>query len=92
MRICLKKSQKTVTKLNSLTLLISASSAINMFYKQIILNRGIPFDVKILAARTVNVTELSGTELDMELEKGYADRKAGKMKPAKRTFADIRRD
>lgn len=74
------------------TLGIPASSAINMFYKQIILNRGLPFDVKIPAARPVNVTELSGTELDMELEKGYADMKAGKTKPAKQAFADIRRD
>ena len=74
------------------TLGIPASSAINMFYKQIILNRGIPFDVKIPAARPVNVAELSGTELDTELEKGYADMKAGKTKPAKQAFADIRRD
>ena len=29
------------------TLGISASSAINMFYKQIILQRGLPFEVKI---------------------------------------------
>ncbi len=30
------------------TLGISVSSAINMFYKQIILQQGIPFDVKLL--------------------------------------------
>lgn len=74
------------------TLGIPASSAINMFYKQIILNRGIPFEVKIPTARSVNVAELSGKELDAELEKGYADMKAGKTKPAKQAFADIRRD
>ena len=71
---------------------IPASNAINMFYKQIILNRGIPFEVKIPPARPVNVTELSETELDAELEKGYADMKAGKIKPAKQAFDDIRRD
>ena len=32
------------------TLGIPASNAINMFYKQIILNRGLPFDVKIPTA------------------------------------------
>ena len=74
------------------TLGIPASNAINMFYKQIILNRGIPFEVKIPATRPVNVAELSETELDAELEKGYADMKAGKTKPAKQAFADIRRD
>lgn len=74
------------------TLGISASNAINMFYKQIILNRGIPFEVKIPPARPVNVAKLSETELDAELEKGYADMTAGKTKPAKQAFADIRRD
>lgn len=67
---------------------ISASNAINMFYKQIILNRGIPFEVKIPPVRPVNVAEISETEL----EKGYADMKAGKTKSAKQAFADIRRD
>ena len=71
---------------------IPASNAINMFYKQIILHRGIPFEVKIPPARPVNAAELSETELDAELEKGYADMKAGKTKPAKQAFADIRRD
>ncbi len=71
---------------------IPASNAINMFYKQIILNRGIPFEVKIPPARPVNVAKLSETELDAELEKGYADMTAGKTKPATQAFADIRRD
>ena len=62
---------------------IPASNAINMFYKQIILNRGLPFEVKIPPARPVNMAELSETELDAELEKGYADMKAGKTKPAR---------
>ena len=52
---------------------IPASNAINMFYKQIILNRGLPFEVKLPTAKPVNVAELSEIELDAELEKGYAD-------------------
>ena len=36
------------------TLGIPASNAINMFYKQIILNRGLPFEVKIPTAKSVN--------------------------------------
>lgn len=71
---------------------IPASNAINMFYKQIILNRGLPFEVKIPATRPVSVSELSEMELDSELEKGYVDMKAGKTKPMKQVFADIRRD
>ncbi|MGF7141685.1 DNA-damage-inducible protein J [Anaerotaenia torta] len=71
---------------------IPASNAINMFYKQIILNRGLPFDVKLPNARPVNAAELSEAGLNAELEKGYTDMVTGKTKPAKQTFADIRRD
>ena len=71
---------------------IPASNAINMFYKQIILNRGLPFEVKIPTAKPINVAELSEVELNAELEKGYADMVAGRTKTARQTFADIRKD
>ena len=71
---------------------IPASNAINMFYKQIILNRGLPFEVKIPAAIPADVSEMSEAELNAELEKGYADMKAGRTKPARQAFADIRKD
>ena len=74
------------------TLGIPASNAINMFYKQIILNRGLPFDVKIPTARPADVAELTEAELNAELEKGYADMVAGKTKPARQAFSDIRKD
>ena len=54
------------------TLGIPASSAINMFYKQIILQRGLPFEVKIPSARPVDISTLSEVEFNEELEKGYA--------------------
>ena len=71
---------------------IPASNAINMFYKQIILNRGLPFEVKIPTARPVDVSGLSEAELNAELEKGYEDMAAGRTKPVKQAFADIRKD
>lgn len=72
---------------------IPASNAINMFYKQIILNRGLPFEVKIPATiKPVNAAELTEMELDAELEKGYADMISGRTKPARQAFADIRKD
>lgn len=71
---------------------IPASNAINMFYKQIILQRGLPFEVKMPASRLVDASVLSDAEMDVELEKGYADMKAGRTKSAKSAFADIRKD
>ena len=71
---------------------IPASNAINMFYKQIILQRGLPFEVKMPASRLVDASVLSDAEMDAELEKGYADMKEGRTKSAKSAFADIRKD
>lgn len=71
---------------------IPASNAINMFYKQIILHRGLPFEVKMPATRPLSVEELTETKLHAELEKGYADMLEGKTKPARQAFSDIRKD
>ena len=74
------------------TLGIPASNAINMFYKQIILQRGLPFEVKIPSERPVNTSMLTDEQIDDELEKGYADMQVGRTRAAKSVFADIRKD
>ena len=71
---------------------IPASNAINMFYKQIILRRGIPFEVALPAKKPLSMDALSEEELDAELEKGYQDMLAGRTKPAKEVFDSIRKD
>lgn len=74
------------------TLGIPASNAINMFYKQIILQRGLPFEVKIPYSRPTDMSELSDAEMNMEIEKGYVDMEAGRTRVASDVFTDIRRD
>lgn len=71
---------------------IPASNAITMFYKQIILQRGMPFEVKLPSARPLDVSTLTDEQLNAELEKGFADIAAGRTRPAKQVFEDIRRD
>ena len=71
---------------------IPVSNAINMFYKQIILQRGIPFEMKLPAHPLLDLSELTGEQLDAELEKGYADVKAGRDKLAGVAFQAIRKD
>ena len=66
------------------TLGIPASNAINMFYKQIILQRGLPFEVKIPDRTPTDISMLEREELYAELEKGYADMEAGRTKDAKK--------
>lgn len=68
---------------------IPASNAINMFYKQIILQRGLPFEVK-LPQHPLDVGAMSEEQFDAELEKGYVDMKAGRVVSAKKAFDDIR--
>lgn len=70
---------------------IPASNAITMFYKQIILKKGIPFDVR-LPEHPLDISLMTSEQLNTELEKGYADMKAGRTIPAAEVFADIRKE
>ncbi len=60
----LKKQAETI--LTSLG--IPASNAITMFYRQIILQNGLPFEVK-LPEHPLDVSRMTATRLDAELEK-----------------------
>ena len=71
---------------------IPASNAITMFYKQIILQRGIPFEMKLPERKPVDMNALSQEQLNTDLQKGYDDVLAGRTKPADQVFAAIRRD
>lgn len=73
------------------TLGIPVSNAINMFYKQIILQKWLPFEVKIPDGTPIDISMLGVEELHAELEKGYVDMKAGRTNDAKVVFADIRK-
>lgn len=70
---------------------IPASNAITMFYKQIILKKGIPFDVR-LPEHPLDISLMASEQLNAELEKGYADIQAGRARPASEVFADIRKE
>lgn len=70
---------------------ISVSSAINMFYKQIILQRGIPFELKLPEGHSLNIDGMTPEQLNKELERGYADMMAGRCKTIEKAFEDIRK-
>lgn len=71
---------------------IPASNAINMFYKQIILQNGLPFEVKLPSEKPADMSVLSESGLYEELEKGYEDMQKGRTKEVRKAFADIRKD
>ncbi len=65
---------------------IPVSNAINMFYKQIILQRGLPFEVKLPATQPLSMAELNEEQLGEELEKGYVNMLEGNTKPVNKVF------
>ena len=67
---------------------IPASNAITMFYKQIILQGGLPFEVKLPAA-PLDFSMLSKEEQNNELEKGYNAILEGKTVTAEKAFDDL---
>ncbi len=71
---------------------IPVSNAINMFYKQIILQRGIPFEMKL--PKRGGVPDFDGMTEEQraaELAKGYADIVAGRTRPADAVFEELHR-
>lgn len=56
---------------------ISPSSAIQMLYSQIVLQQGMPFELKIPSAKPVVIGGLTKEQLDTELAKGIESLKAG---------------
>ena len=71
---------------------IPASNAITMFYKQIILQRGLPFEIKLPAGGPPDLAALTEAQLDAVLQAGYDDAQAGRTQPADRVFEAIRRE
>ena len=57
---------------------ITPSSAIQMLYSQIVLQNGLPFEVRIPSARPLAAGAMSKEEIDVELMKGIESLKDGK--------------
>lgn len=71
---------------------VPASNAINMFYKQIIMHRGLPFEVRLPKQRPLELADMSQEELSASLEEGYQDVLAGHTRPAADVFSDMAED
>jgi DNA-damage-inducible protein J len=71
---------------------ISASTGINMFYRQVILWRGLPFRPSILASRLISSDEMTREEFDAKMARGLAEAKAGEGVPAEEFFASLKQE
>ena len=72
---------------------IPVSTAINMFYKQIILNNdfGLGIDLTPLPSKPLNISEMTEEQFNSELEKGYQSILRGEGVPVEEAFARIKR-
>ena len=61
---------------------IPMSNAVGMFLKQIVMQRGIPFEMKLPASVPAAVGSMTREQFDMELQKGMDDLAAGRVIPA----------
>ena len=57
---------------------ITPSSAIQMLYSQIVLRKGMPFDLRLPIAKPVAIGNMTREEIDAELLKGVNSLKEGK--------------
>lgn len=58
---------------------IPMSSAIGLFLRQIVLQRGIPFDIRLPQRKPLSIGVLSQEEFNAEIEKGLAELTTGKV-------------
>jgi len=68
---------------------ISPSSAIQMLYSQIVLTKGIPFDLHLPSAKPTAIGGMSRAQLDAELMKGVESIKSGKTYTADEVDAEL---
>ena len=69
---------------------IPVSSAISMFLRQVVIKRGIPFDVTLPENIPVNLSSLTDEEFDAEIEKGMNDIISGRVLSAKTVMDNMR--
>jgi DNA-damage-inducible protein J len=71
---------------------IPLSNAVNIFLKQVVMQNGIPFPLKLPTTNPIIMSNITEEELNFELKKGYDDFVYGRTKPAKEAIAEIRKD
>lgn len=72
---------------------IPMSNAVGMFLKQIVLQRGIPFEMKLPSyEEPIAYQALTKEQFNAEIEKGMEDIKAGKVYSADEIEAEMKRE
>lgn len=71
---------------------ISMSNAVDMFLRQVVLQKGIPFEMKLPQEEPLAYGSLTKELFDAEIEKGIADIKNGRVYSADTIEVEMKRD
>ena len=71
---------------------ISPSSAIQMLYSQIVLKKGMPFELRLPSTKPTAVGDMSREQLNAELMKGVESMKSGKTYTADEVDSELKRE
>lgn len=71
---------------------ISPSSAIQMLYSQIVLKKGMPFELRLPSANPTAIGGMTRKQLDVELMKGIESMKSGKTYTADEVDAELKKE
>lgn len=63
-----------------------------MLYSQIVLTRGVPFDLHLPSVKSVAIGDMTQSQLDAELTKGIASLKTGKAYSADEVDAELMKE
>ncbi|MDO5540379.1 MAG: type II toxin-antitoxin system RelB/DinJ family antitoxin [Eubacteriales bacterium] len=71
---------------------IPMSNEIGMFLRQVVLQRGLPFEVKLPQETPIAYGSLTKEQFDAEIEKGMEDIQAGKIYSADAVEGEFKRE
>ncbi len=70
---------------------IPMSNAVGMFLKQVVIQRGIPFEMKLSSAKPLVIGEMTKEQFDSEMQAGFDDITAGRVVSADDVESEMRR-
>ena len=71
---------------------IPMSNAVGMFLRQVVLQRGIPFEIKLPSSEPLAYGSLTKEQFDFEMEKGMSDIREGRVYSVDEVEAEMKKD
>lgn len=71
---------------------IPMSNAVSIFLRQVVMQNGLPFEVKIPNTKPLSISSLSEAELDMEMLKAHNDFENGRIYSFEEVEDDLKKE